>query len=365
MRTRARRRLPRGLFDYIDRGVGEEAGMRALRDRLDAVTITPRILRSDHGRSVACTLFGRQYAAPLAIAPTAMAGLIQHNGEIALANAAAALNLPFCLSTQSVTSLRRLREAVPSSEIWMQLYLWQDRQLSLGLLDRARDFGARVVVLTVDTPYGARKPWNERSGFGMPFRLSLRSIVDLASRPGWLVRAAMPGLIRGRLPELGNYPEGLRPTLIGGPPDPRVILRRNLSWDDVDWVRAHWDGPLVVKGILCADDARMAVDRGADGLVISSHGARNFDAAPAPIDMVQQIAKAVGARATVLADGGVRSGLDVLRYRVRGAHAVLAGRLPLWALAAGGEPSVRTALRLLTQDYVEALDFGGLGSDDL
>lgn len=359
LRAKARRRLPGGLFDYIDRGVGDETALNNLRARLNAVTVRPRVLRSDAARSVACELFGVTCRAPLAIAPTAMAGLIRHDGEIVLARAAARLGLPVCLSTQSITSLADLRAAVPEADIWMQLYLWQNLDLSRAFLDEVRRADVRVLVVTVDTPYGARKPWNDRSGFGMPFRLTPRNMLDLASRPGWIARTVLPGLLRGGLPAFGNYPAAQRPGLLGPPPDPDVMMRRDLSWDDVAWIRDQWRGPLVLKGILHPDDALHAARLGAEGLIVSSHGARNFDAAPAPIDVLPEIREAAGARMTVLADSGVRTGLDVLKYRLQGARAVCLGRLPLWALAAGGEKGVRAALECVIGDYIEALDFSG------
>jgi L-lactate dehydrogenase (cytochrome) len=292
-----------------------------------------------------------------------MAGLIQHDGEIILARTAARNGIPFCLSTQSITSVGAVRAAVPNVEIWMQIYLWQDLSLSLGLLNRARAAQVRVLVLTVDTPYGARKPWNDLSGFGLPFRLSPQSLYDLAKRPGWLGRAVLPALLKGKLPSFGNYPEGLRPTLLGGPPDASVMLRRNLGWEDVAWLRKAWDGPILLKGVLSVEDAHQAVQAGANGLIVSSHGARNFDAAPAPIDRLYEIAKAVGNEITILSDSGLESGLDLLRFRLRGADAAMTGRLPLWALAAEGEAGVIAAIQELQRDYIEALDFAGLQND--
>lgn len=214
-------RLPRGLFDYIDRGVGDETGLRRLRSLLDDVTVTPRVLRSNAHRSIACDLFGTRCHAPFFIAPTAMAGLIEHQGEVALARAATACGLPICLSTQSVTSVADLRAAVPKAEIWMQIYLWQDIELSYALLTRARQAETKVVVVTVDTPYGSRKPWNDRRGVGVPIRLTARNLFETACRPRWVARALLPALLTHDLPEFGNYPESLRPRLLGGRPPRR------------------------------------------------------------------------------------------------------------------------------------------------
>ncbi|MCY0096907.1 alpha-hydroxy acid oxidase [Hoeflea ulvae] len=356
-RRSARRRLPRGLFDYIDRGVGEEASLRALRTRLDAAGITPRMLTGADASDTGVTLFGEQHQAPFIIAPTAMAGLVHRGGEEALARGAARCGVPFCLSTQSLSSVEQIAGAAPGLDIWMQIYLWQDLALSEALLSRAWDTGVRVAVMTIDTPAGSRKEWNLRSGFDMPFRLSPRSLCDLALRPNWLFGAVLPRAIRHGLPAMNNYPEALRPRLIGAPVDPRVTLMKGLNWDHVRWLRDRWAGKLVLKGILSCADAETAIGIGADGIVVSSHGARNFDASPAPIDVLQDIASACEGRLTVMADSGVRRGLDVLRYRRRGAEAVMLGRLPLWALAAEGETGVVKALSILREEYAESLRY--------
>lgn len=361
-RRGARRRLTRGLFDYIDRGVGQETALGDLYRSIDAVRIVPRVLRADTGRSTTQVLFGKTVDAPIVIAPTAMAGLVHPDGEVVLARAASRHGLPVCLSTQSLTSVARLRAEVPDADIWMQLYLWQDRDLSLGLMGRAAEAGADVLVMTVDTPYGVRKPWNLHNGFGMPFSVTPRSLADLCLHPGWLLRVVLPNLLRDGLPELGNYPQELRPRLLGPSTDARVALRANLNWEDVAWVRDHWPGTLVLKGILAAEDVDLARRAGADGIVVSSHGARNFDAAPAPMDVLADIAR-LGQGMTVMADSGIRHGLDVLRYRVRGAQAVMIGRLPLWALASAGEAGVNCALSVLRREYVEALDSAGIADD--
>ena len=358
-REAARRRLPKGLFDYVDRGVGEEASLRALRHRLDAVTLAPRALMADAGRSTETQLLGRSFAAPFIIAPTAMAGLLHADGEVALARAAARHGLPVCLSTQSVTSVENLAARVPEADIWMQLYLWQDLSLSAGLMARAAGAGVDVLVMTIDTPYGFRKEWNTRNGFGMPFRLGPRSLTDFALHPRWVLTVALRNLIRSGLPRMNNYPEGMRPPLLGRFDVPAVALRRDLRWKDVAWVRDRWPGRLILKGVMTPEDAHQAARHGADGIVVSSHGARNFDAAPAPIDVLPQIWAEAPAGLTVLADSGIRRGLDVLRYQSRGAEAVMLGRLPLWALAAGGEAGVDQCLAALRLEYREALDMTG------
>lgn len=357
----ARRRLPRGLFDYIDRGVGEEASLRELRVRLDAAQIVPRILCGADAPDTAVELFGERYDTPFIIAPTAMAGLVHLEGEEGLARAAASSGAAFCLSTQSLSSISEIARAVSGIRIWMQIYLWQDLDHSAAMLRNAWDTGARIAVLTVDTPAGSRKEWNLRSGFNMPFRPCLRSLSDIAMRPGWLLNVVARRALQRGLPAMNNYPAGLRPGLFRASGS-GLGLMKGLNWDHVRWLRDRWHGKLVLKGILSVEDAEKAIAAGADGIVVSSHGARNFDASPAPIDVLSDIAKLCGGRTTILADSGIRRGLDVLRYRSRGAQAVMLGRLPLWGLAAGGEAGVARALAVLKEEYIEASRYVGSSS---
>lgn len=361
VRTASRGRLPRGLFDYIDRGVGEEASLKELRKALDDTKICPRVLSGIVEPSLSLELFGRTCRAPLIIAPTAMAGLVHRHGEIGLASAAASRGIPFCLSTQSVSGIDEVAAAVPEADIWMQVYLWQDLSLSAKMLKRAWDAGARVAVMTVDTPTGSRKEWNLRSGFDMPFRVCRRSIQDLLLRPGWLAGVILPMLLRNGLPEMRNYPAGRRPRLIGKPVDADLSLLKGLAWDHVKWLREQWPGTLILKGILSPEDALQCISAGADGLVVSSHGARNFDAAPAPIEILPSVVAECAGKITVLADSGVRRGLDVLRYTNAGAQAVMLGRLPLYALAAGGRQGAIKALEIVEAEYAEALRFAAAG----
>ncbi|GGG64981.1 alpha-hydroxy-acid oxidizing enzyme [Salipiger pallidus] len=364
-RRQARRRLPRGLFEYIDRGVGREVSLRHQRDRLDAVKITPRMLGGDRPVTLGTSLFGQPCAAPLAVAPTAMAGLVAHDGEVAMARAATRLGLPVCLSTQSINSVQQIRDAVPEARLWFQLYAWEDRALTRELLGRVRASGAEVLVVTVDTPTGARKDWNIRNGFDMPFTWHFRALLDVALHAPWVMRVILPYLARGGFPALGNYRPDLRPTLVRAVPDKAVRLRMALSWSDIAEIRSEWAGTMLLKGICHPQDAIRAADSGMDGIVVSSHGARNFDPCPAAIDLLPPIAEAVRGRMTILADSGVQTGTDVLKYLHAGASGVLAGRLPLWGLAAKGEAGAETALAGLMQELEEALRMSGLRMTDL
>lgn len=361
----AKRRLPRGVFDYIDRGVGRESALARSRTRLDAYTIIPRILRGERPVSTRINLFGQPSRAPVIVAPTAMAGLIEHDGEIAMARAAARLGLPVCISTQSITPVHQIRAAVPDAQLWYQLYCWSDFSLTLGNMTAAQDSGINVLMVTVDTPSGARKDWNTRNGFGMPFTWNPRALCDIALHMPWTVRVILPHLLRGGMPAYGNYPEDKRPTLTREVEDPYLSLKMALNWEDITRLRDKWPGELVLKGVMHPQDAKKAADLGLNGIVVSSHGGRNFDPCPPAIDVLPDITATVGDRMTVLADSGVQIGTDVLKYINAGAAGVMTGRLPLWGLAAHGTAGAETALAGLLQELEESLLMSGLRFDQL
>ncbi|WP_172329770.1 alpha-hydroxy acid oxidase [Mangrovicoccus sp. HB161399] len=364
-RAIARRRLPRGVFDYIDRGVASELSLARDRERLDAATIVPKVLRGAEPPVMATEILGTAMAAPIVIAPTALAGLVERAGEIRMARAAARLGLPVCLSTQSVTPIEAIRAEVPEAAIWMQLYSWADEELTFGLMRHAAGQGAEVLVPTLDTPVPIRKDWNDRRGFGMPFRWTARTMLDVALHAPWAARVILPELLRGGMPAYGHYPEGSRPTLTRASGDPRVGFAPPRDWDAVTRIRDRWTGKLLLKGICAPEDAVKAAEIGADGIVVSSHGGRNFDACPAVLDLLPDICGAVGGRIAVMADSGVRHGLDVLKYLHAGAAGVMSGRLPLWGLAAAGEDGAQTALGCLLQELEEAMILSGLHQADL
>ncbi|WP_108258592.1 alpha-hydroxy acid oxidase [Mangrovicoccus ximenensis] len=291
--------------------------------------------------------------------------MVERDGETRLARAATRRGLPLCLSTQSVTPIWAIREAVPEARIWMQLYTWNDKELSYGLMRQAADAGAEVLVPTLDTPIAIRKDWNSRRGFGMPFRWRARTVLDVALHAPWAMRVILPELLKGGMPAHGHYPAESRPTLTHAPDDARIGFAPPRDWDEIARIRDRWQGKLVLKGVCAPEDAEKAAEFGADGIVVSSHGGRNFDACPAVIDLLPPICAAVGSRVTVLADSGVRHGLDVLKYLHAGAAGVMAGRLPLWGLAAAGEPGAETALAGLLQELQEAMILSGLDRGDL
>lgn len=359
-REKARRRLPRGLFEYIDRGTEDEQALTRLRGSLDAVTLRPSVLSGHASRDIGMTLFGKELPTPLVVAPTALAGLVAHDGELKLARAAESLGIPFCVSTQSVTTIEDIRRAAPDAALWFQLYVWRDRALTADLLKRVRANDCECLVVTADTQMSPNREYNQRNGFGIPFKPTVRNVADMAVHPGWLLGVMLRYMFAGGIPTYGHYPPEFRSAITRAGIADAVRLRTDLSWDDVKRLRDEWPGKLIVKGVLSVEDAELAAGVGADGIVVSAHGGRNLDCLPSPASCLPAIAEAVGDSMAVLADSGVRRGTDALKYLAMGAQGVMLGRLPLWGLAAGGEEGARAILSMMLREMDTAMGFLGV-----
>ncbi len=358
-RELARRRLPRGVFEYVDRGTEDEVAMRALRDSLDALKLVPKVLADVASIDLSTQVFGKAQALPVIVAPTAMAGLLWYDGEVALARAARDAGIPFCISTQSITSIEAIAASAPAADLWFQLYVWENRGLTQDLLSRVRGAGVETLVLTADTPASPKKEWNVRNGFSIPIVPSLRAGMDVALHPRWLARVLLRHLLRTGMPTYAHYPEAFKTRITRSAVTSDLRIDNRLTWDDLRELRRRWPGRLVVKGILGLDDAQRAHDCGADGIVVSSHGGRNLDSAPSPIDVLPAIADRLAARLTVLADSGIRRGSDIVKYLASGAQAVMIGRALLYGIAAGGEAGAVDVLALLRDELERTLAFLG------
>lgn len=362
-RAVARRRLPRFLFDYIDRGAEDETAPRRHRAELDALTLMPRMLTAHPRRDLSVRVFGQTQPLPLIVAPTALAGLVRPGGEIMLARGVEALGIPYCISTQSVASAEAIRAGAPGARLWFQLYVWKNRDLTRALLDRVRAADIDTLVVTADTPVLPNREYNPRNGLSVPLAANPPLALDLARHPRWALAMLLAALREGGMPGLGNYPPAFRASATRPAVAEEVAIDHALSWDDLAELRRLWPGRLVVKGLLAAADARRAADLGAEGVVVSTHGARNLDSAVTTARALPAIADAVGARVTVLADSCVQRGSDVVKYMALGAQAVLLGRAPLWGLAAGGQAGLEGILALLGREI--DLTLGLLGRADL
>ena len=357
-RELARRRLPRQLFDYVDGGAYDETTMRANVADLQSVLLRQVVMRDVTVRDASTEVLGQQLAMPVILAPVGLGGMMATRAEVQAARAAERAGVPFTESTVSICSIEEVAGAT-STPPWFQLYVMRDRSYAEDLMSRAAAVGSPVLLLTIDLAViGARHRDTRNAMVGRHTRwANVRRGLDLVSHPRWL--RSVP--IQGKPLTFGNLekavPEARSPAafrdFVDAQFDPSV------TWDDIAWVREHWKGKLVVKGVLDPEDARRAADAGVDGLVVSNHGGRQLDAVPSTARALPAVADAVGDRLEVLADGGVRTGLDVVKMVALGARAVLIGRPWAWAVAARGERGVRHVLAVMKADIDTALGLTG------
>ena len=359
-RAAAKARLPRFLFDYADGGAYAEQTMHRNVADLAGIALRQRVLQDVATVDLSTTLFGRKMPLPVALAPIGIAGMYRRRGEAQAARAANARGLPFTLSTVALCGVDEVRRAT-DGPLWFQLYVLRYRGFMRDLIANAKSAGAEALVFTVDMPVPGARYRDAHSGMSGP-RAPLRRLLQGISHPGW----AWDVGIRGRPHKLGN----LEPMLgnASGMNDYMGWLGANfdasIQWRDLDWIRAAWDGPLIIKGILDPEDARAAADVGAQGIVVSNHGGRQLDGVLSSARALPAIADAVGDRLTILADSGVRSGLDVVRMLALGAHGVLLGRAWLYALAARGDAGVAQLLDLVEKEMRVAMTLTGVNAID-
>jgi len=358
-RELARRRLPRFLFEYIDGGSYAETTLGRNISDLRDVALRQRVLRDVSNIDLSATLFGQKQSLPVALAPVGLAGMNARRGEVQAARAAAAFGVPFTLSTVGACSIGEVAAGSPAP-FWFQLYMIRDRAFMADLLDLAEQAKCPALIFTVDMPVPGSRYRDYHSGLAgaSGFLGDMRRAMQAVGRPGW----AWDVGVKGGPHSLGN----VAPVLKGktGIDDFFAWMRDNfdptVTWDDLAWVRERWKGPLIIKGVLDADDARRVADLGADGLVVSNHGGRQLDGVLSSTRALPPIADAVEGRLTVLADGGVRSGLDVVRMLALGADGVLLGRAWAYALAARGEAGVAHVLSLIAAEMKVAMALTGV-----
>lgn len=356
LRQLAMRRAPRAIFDYVDRGSYDEHTLNGNRRALDALMLRQRVMIDVDQRSLATTMAGEAVSMPVGLAPTGLTGILHADGEILAARAAQAAGVPFTLSTVSICSIEAVRAAV-EKPFWFQLYVMRDRDFAASLIQRAKTAQCSALVLTADLQIQGQRHRDIKNGLTVPPRLTVGNALDLLRRPRWawgMLRTPHRnfGNLAGFIPGGGKGMTTLS-QWIGSQFDP------TLSWQDVAWVRSLWPGKLIVKGILDADDARAAVDAGADVIVVSNHGGRQLDSAPPAILALPQVVAAVGDRCEIWFDSGVRSGQDVLKALALGARATLIGKAFLYGLGAMGERGVTTALDLIRRELDVSLALTG------
>lgn len=345
LRELARRRLPRGVFEFFDRGNGDELAIANNRAAFERTKLNPHMLVDTSKRTQAITLFGKQQPMPLVIGPTGSAGLAWHEGEVALARAAKNAGVPYTLATGSMTALERVADEA-GGELWFQVYMWPDRAASHALIERAKAADYKALVVTVDTPVPPGREYNLRNGMTVPFRFTRRNVTDVALHPRWLTGVLLRYLLTTGMPRYENYPTALKTKITALPMGRSMMVSDSLTWEDLRAIRKLWARPLLVKGILRAEDAKLAADCGVDGLIVSNHGGRALDSTRAPIEILPEIVEAVGKRTTIIVDSGFRRGADVIKGLALGANAVMIGRATLYGLAVAGEAGAARAIEI-------------------
>jgi (S)-mandelate dehydrogenase len=358
LQHRARKRLPKVVFDYLAGGAEDELTLSENRAAFGRWQLRARVLKGHGTPDLSTSLFGEKLAIPLLIGPTGLNGLHWRGADIALARAAADMGTIFSLSTASNVSLETASTASTGPK-WFQLYPWGDRTVQARLIERARLAGYKALIVTVDSLVAGKRERDLRNGFSHELRFSPRLLVDALVHPHWLVHTWLRG---GGMPRFENVAEFLAPGATASALAEFTRSQRNagLCWDDIAWMKVQWNGPLLVKGVSCAEDVEPARRAGVDGLIVSNHGGRQVDGAPASLDVLPEVAAAAGHQMPVLLDGGIRRGSDVLKALALGARAVLLGRATLYGVAAAGLPGATSALSILRDELQRNLALVGL-----
>lgn len=349
LRRIAQRRVPKGIFEFVDRGSEDEVALRNNRSAFERIKLVPQTLVDVSKRSLETSLFGHKIKMPVAVAPTGVAGLMWYQGELELAKAAAKAGVPFTLATGSMTAMETIVAEAPG-RLWFQLYMWPDKAMSHALVDRASAAGFEALVVTVDGVVPGNREYNLRNGFTVPFSYSRKNIVDVMRHPRWMLGVLGRYMANNGMPRYENYPTELKNKITAAPVGRGMMRNDSLTWEDLRELRKRWPHTLIVKGIMQKQDALKALACGADGIVVSNHGGRNLDATQAPIDVLSPIADAVNGRMTVLMDGGIRRGSDVIKALALGADTVMVGRPTLYGTAVGGAQGAERALDIFREE---------------
>ncbi|HEX4490731.1 MAG TPA: alpha-hydroxy acid oxidase [Acidimicrobiia bacterium] len=360
LRRIAKRRLPGGVFDYIDGAAEDERTLHANERAFAETTFRPRVLRGVTNVKLESKILGAPLAYPLALAPTGFTRIADPQGELAVARAAARAGLPYTLSTLSTRSIEEVR-AVSDGRLWFQVYVWRDRGLVKEMIERAAAARYEALVLTVDSAVLGRRERDVRRGFSLPPAIGPRTIIDGALHPAWTWAFVRSEPIRFANVVGRDVGDGASPVTLSDYINTQ--FDPELSWRDVEWLRSVWSGPIVIKGIQTVDDARLAADAGVQAIALSNHGGRQLDGAPAALSLVAPVADAVGGRIEIICDGGVRRGSDIVKALAAGADACMAGRAYLYALGAAGERGVERMLEWFRADLVRTMML--VGADDV
>lgn len=357
-RVAARKSLPKFVFDYIDGGADRELCLSSNSRAISEVKLLPSCLSNVSEIDTSVEIFGKQWSMPVGIAPTGFNGLSRPNGDLMLAKAAGNAGVPFCLSTASNVRLESVADQNHGSN-WMQLYVMSDRSIAEQIMRRAARERYEALVLTVDVPVSGNRHKDIRNGFKLPFRPTIKTLFDLSIHPEWLLKFlfnGMPSFVNLAEDENSNSSAQLQAALLSRSMD------KTLDWEQLKWIRSNWSGPLLLKGILNPKDAKLALNYGVDGVIVSNHGGRQLDASPATVQVLPQVVDQVAHSIPVLVDSGFYSGEDVVKALSIGAKAVLIGRPVLYGLASKGQQGVVEVLELFKTELIRTMTLLGASS---
>ena len=353
IRKLAQKRTPRAVFDYTDGAAGSESSLNRAREVFNSVEFSPRVLRDVTKIDTSIDLLGKPNSLPFAFAPTGFTRMMNYQGEVAVAKVAEKYGLAYALSTLGTTSPEDLAQAVPGARLWFQFYMRRDTKLNQDLVDRVKKMGYETIILTVDTVVGGSRFRDVRNGLTIPPKLTVKTLLDMARHPHWWVNLLTTAPLE--FASLKNS-GGTVQELINKIFDPSINLK------DMQWLRNNWDGKILVKGIQSVEDAKMLVKTGIDGIILSTHGGRQLDKAPVPLELLPEVKKAVGKKLKVFLDGGVMSGSDILAAIAFGADAVFVGRAYLYGIMAGGQKGVERVVEILKKEIETNMRLMGITS---
>jgi isopentenyl diphosphate isomerase/L-lactate dehydrogenase-like FMN-dependent dehydrogenase len=363
LRLKAKKRLPSGVFKFVDGGAEDEIAVQNNRDAYTSLKIKNRVLVDVSKRSTKTSIFGKEIAMPYGISPTGTVGLMNYGGEVGVAKAAAKMGVPCTVATNAQTPMEEIWEEA-GGNLWFQLYMWSDHDLSMEFVKKVQGIGFETLIVTVDGPVGPNREYNKRNGYSMPVNFSPRLISQLLAKPAWLLRVLAQTYLRRGAPTVVNLPPELRSKITAKVVKHTLTKSDMQSWDDLRRIRDIWKGNLIIKGLQSAEDAVIAANEGCEGVILSNHGGRYVDCAPAPLQVLPEVRAAVGDRIKVIIDSGARRGSDIVKAIALGADMVMSGRPTLWGAAAAGTEGSYRALEIFMEETDRIMAQLGINSVD-
>ena len=363
IRREAEKRLPKGIFEYIDRGAEDEIALQNNRKAFDKLRFVNRVLVDVSKRNLNCEFLGKKISMPFGVSPTGTVGLTRYGGEVAVAKAASRMGIPCCVSTNAQTKMEEIWEKA-GGNLWFQLYMWPDIDMRMKFIERIKAVGFDTLVITVDGPVGSNREYNKRNGYGIPLRPNPRMIAQFLAKPSWLFSVIIQHYIRRGPLIFENYPPELRSRVTDRKQKYKLAKTDNQNWSDIRLIREKWPGKLIVKGLLNKIDVVKSVEEGVDAVIISNHGGRYIDSSVSPIQVLPEIREAVGNKFPLIVDSGPRRGSDIIKALALGATLVMSGRPTLYGAAFKGEEGAYRVLEILRDETDTLMAQLGLNSVD-